>query len=196
MSYSHLNDLQLIKLLNEEDQEAFAEIYHRFSKIVYSLAFSYLRSQEAAQDIVQDVFVIIWTKKDNLIHVRELKAYIFVTARNLIIRGLHKNIFFVSLDPKEQVEENLFLPKQQLSYKELVHLLDKAIELLAPQQKRAYELSRNEGMGYEKIAEEMGISRLTVRTHVSKAISFVRQYLIDNGIHPAILIIFLVFIKS
>jgi len=187
MDYSVLDDMQLLRFLQEENEEAFAEIYNRHWKRIYTLALSYLKSPEAAQDVVQDVFVKIWMNKENLLHVKEFKPYVFVTARNLIISSLRNTIFYVSLDPDEQVEEELLLPERQLSYKESVNLLHRAIELLPPQQQRAYKLSRDEGMRYEEIAQEMGISKLTVRTHMTNALSFIRKYLIDNAVHPIVL---------
>jgi RNA polymerase sigma-70 factor (family 1) len=191
MSYSALVDTELLQLILQEDENAFAEIYNRYWKRIYTIAFSYTRSSEAAQDIVQDVFLKIWVNKDTLVQIREFKPYLFVTARNLIISSLRNKVFHVSLDPEEQVEEETFLPERQLSYKESVDLLHKAIDLLPPQQQRAYKLSRNEGMRYEDIAQEMGISPLTVRTHITKALSFIRKYLIDNAVHPVLLLMIL-----
>lgn len=191
MNYPALDDIELIKILQEENEEAFAELYNRYWKRIYTMALSYTRSPEAAQDIVQDVFLKIWIKKENLLQVREFKPFLFVTARNLIISSLRNRVFHVNLDPDEQVEEETFLPERQLSYKESVGLLHKAIDLLPPQQQRAYRLSRNEGMRYEDIAQEMGISALTVRTHITKALRFIRKYLTDNAVHPVLLLMIL-----
>jgi RNA polymerase sigma-70 factor (ECF subfamily) len=190
MDYSILDDKQLLNFLQEENEDAFTEIYNRHWKRIYTLALSYLKSPEAAQDIVQDVFIKIWTNKENLFQVKEFKSYVFVIARNLIISRLRNTIFHLSLDPDEQIEEEMLLPEKQLSYKESVNLLHKAIELLPLQQRRAYKLSRNEGMRYEEIAQEMGISRLTVRTHITNALSFIRKYLTDHAVHPIFFISF------
>ena len=187
-----MGDEQLLQLLQEKNEEAFAEIYNRYWKRIYTLALSYLKSPEAAQDIVQDIFIKIWTNKQSLLHVREFKPYIFVSARNLIISSLRNKVFHVSLDPDEPVEEEIFFPERQFSYRESLDMLHKAIEQLPLQQRTAYNLSRNQGLRYEEIAQQMGISPLTVRTHISKALHFIRKYLTDNGIAPAASIIFLV----
>lgn len=191
MNYSALNDTELLQLLLQEDDEAFAELYNRYWKRIYTMALTYTKSPEAAQDIVQDVFLKIWIKKENLLQIREFKPYLFVSARNLIISSLRNQVFHVNLDPDEQIEEEMLLPEKQLSYKESVNLLHKAIDLLPPQQQRAYQLSRNEGLRYEDIAQEMGISPLTVRTHITKALSFIRKYLTDNAVHPVLLLMIL-----
>lgn len=196
MNYSGFDDLQLLKLLQEEDELAFAEIYNRYWKRIYTMALTYLKSPEAAQDAVQDVFVKLWTGKESLSQVRNFKSYFFASARNLLISNLRNKVLHIYLDDEEGVAEEAFLPERQLSYKESVNLLHNAVELLPPQQKRAYQLSRNDGMSYEQIAEEMEISRLTVRTHISKAIQFIRQYLSDRAVHPVLLLIALVWKNS
>jgi RNA polymerase sigma-70 factor (family 1) len=181
MNYSVLDDNELLSFLREENEGAFAEIYHRYWKRIFTKALSYTRSPEAAEDIVQDVFIKIWINKDRLLHVREFRPFLFVSARNLIINSLRNQVFHVSLDPEEQLEEETLLPERQLSYKESINLLRKAIDLLPPQQQRAYRLSRDEGMRYTEIAQEMGISPGTVRIHMSKALSFIRKYLTDKA---------------
>ncbi len=192
MNYSKLDDKELLPLIYKEDENAFGEIYNRYWKRIYATALNYLQSSQAAEDIVQDVFLKIWTNKDKLLQIREFKPYLLVTARNLVISSLRNKVFHLYLNSEEQVEEEALLPEMQLSYKEAVNLLHNAIAMLPPQQQRAYLLSRNEGMRYEQIAGEMGISPLTVRTHISKALSFIRQYLVDNAVHPVILIVGLV----
>src|SRR6478609_2574931 len=141
MNYSAFDDLQLLRFLQEENEGAFSEIYKRYWKGVYLTALTYTKSQEAAQDIVQDIFVKIWSHKENLVNVREFKPYLFVTARNHIIGSLRNKIFHVDLDADEPIEEEILLPESQLLFKEAVNLLHKAIELLPPQQQKAYKLS-------------------------------------------------------
>ncbi len=191
MNFSNLDDIELLQLLQQDSEEAFAELYNRYWKRIYTQALSYTKCAEAAQDIVQDVFLKIWINRKNLHHVREFKPYLLVTARNLIISSLRNRILHVALDPEEQIAEEMLLPERQLSYKQSVGLLHKAINLLPPQQQKAYNLSRNERLRYDDIAREMGISPLTVRTHISKALDFIRKYLTNNDVSPVFLIFLL-----
>jgi RNA polymerase sigma-70 factor (family 1) len=191
MNYTAQNDIELIRLLHDGNEEAFAEIYNRYWKRIYTLALSYTKSPEVAQDIVQDVFLKLWLNKQNLLHVQEFKPYLLVASRNLIISSLRNKVFHVSLDEDEQIEEKILLPEKQLSYKESTALLQQAIQLLTPQQQRAYKLSRMEGMKYEQIAMEMDISISTVKIHVSKALNSVRKFLTDQSVHPVLLILIL-----
>ena len=189
MDYTTISDIDLVGLLQNEDEEAFVEIYNRYWKRVYFLAFKYTKSEEASKDIAQDVFLKLWINRNNLNNIRDFKPFLFVSARNLIISSLRNKVFHVELDEDEILKEDTLLPDKQLSYKESLGLLNEAIEQLPPQQKIAYRLSRNDGKKYEEIAAEMGISISTVKIHVSKAIGFVRNYLINNSVHKAILIL-------
>lgn len=191
MNYTALSDSDLVRFLQEENEEAFAELYNRHWKLIYFLAIKYTKSAEISQDIVQDVFLKIWLNRNNLSHVREFKPYLHVAARNLIISSLRNKVFHVTIEKGEEIEEEYLLPEKQLTYKESVVLLSQAIEMLTPQQKAAYHLSRNEGKKYDEIALEMGITVSTVKNHMAKAIRFIRNYLTDNSVHPIILILIL-----
>ena len=177
--------------ISQGDETAFAELYSRYWKAVYTQALHYMKSPQAAQDIVQDVFLKIWANRENLGHIREFRPYFFVTARNIIISNLRNTVFHQYLTDDDQQEESILLPERMLSFKESVDILHRAIETLPPQQQKAYRLSRNEGLSYEEIAREMGISRLTVRTHITKALSFIRNYLAEKSVHPLVLAIWL-----
>lgn len=191
MNFSGLDDLQLLRLTQEGSEKAFAEIYTRYWKKIYSIAFTFLKSKEAAQDSVQEVFLKLWHNRHNLAHVQAFKPYLFVSARNLIISTLRNNVLLVDLSPGQDVLEQTFLPDRQLSYKESVKLLQQAIEQLPLQQQRAYKLSRNDGLRYDDIAKEMGISPLTVRTHITKALAFIRKYLTENSVSSIVLLLIL-----
>lgn len=191
MDHTTLSDTTLINLLQEGNEEAFAEIYNRYWKRIYFLAFKYTKSPQIAQDLVQDVFLKVWINRKNYVHVKEFKSYLIVAARNQIISALRNKVFYESIESSEIIEEKILLPEKQLSYKESVVFLNEAIQMLTPQQKKIYQLSRNEGLKYEEIAKEMGISVSTVKNHMTKAIQFIRNHLTDKHVHPIILILIL-----
>ncbi|MCW3110800.1 MAG: polymerase, sigma-24 subunit, subfamily [Segetibacter sp.] len=75
MSYSNFDDLQLLELLQKENDEAFAEIYNRYWKLLYTTAQNIIRDEHFAKDAVQEVFIALWQRRTNAnIHV--LKAYL------------------------------------------------------------------------------------------------------------------------
>lgn len=192
MIYTAYSDLELLEFLKDGNEDAFSEIYHRYWKNVYKIAFKYTKSNELAEDIVQDIFLKVWNNRNHFIHVKEFKYYLFVMARNQVITTLRNNIFNIDIEIKQDIKEETLVPEQQLSFKEAMGIFKRAIESLPPQQKLAYQLSRDSGLKYEEIARRMGISISTVRIHISKAVQSIRKYLKKNDLEPIIVLFYLV----
>jgi RNA polymerase sigma-70 factor (ECF subfamily) len=173
----------LLALVAAGDREAFTRLYERYWKRIYTLALMYSKSQETSEDLVQEVFIKLWTFRDRLTLIEELRPYLFVMARNLIISQFRKKLLHGSLNITEVdfLKDEFLQPDNQLAYKETLGLLNEAVTLLPPQQKKAYHLSRQQGLSYEAIAREMQISKLTVRTHLTKAFAFIRHYLSSHN---------------
>ena len=179
------------------DEHAFRVLYDTYYDLVYRRAFTFLHSSELASDVVQEVFIKIWNYRAKLPEINNIKNFIFVVARNQIITDLRRKAL-VSYNVNEDAdvaEDESFLPDNQLSLKQVRAIVNDAIEQLSPQQKIAFKLSRNEGLSYAEIAKQMELSPLTVKTHISKAIQSIRQYL-DSHATDLSMILFLFLMKK
>ncbi|HKP32095.1 MAG TPA: RNA polymerase sigma-70 factor [Chitinophagaceae bacterium] len=179
------------------DEHAFRVLYDTYYDLVYRRAFTFLHSSELASDVVQEVFIKIWNYRAKLPEINNIKNFIFVVARNQIITDLRRKAL-VSYNVNEDAdvaEDESFLPDNQLSLKQVRAIVNDAIEQLTPQQKIAFKLSRNEGLSYAEIAKQMELSPLTVKTHISKAIQSIRQYL-DSHATDLSMILFLFLMKK
>lgn len=163
------------------DQQAFEILVTKYWKNIFGQAMAYCKSVPIAQEIVQDVFLKIWLKKESLPGIDNFENYLFIVARNQIITVFRRNL---GAPVKEQLsnteqafEEGTWLPDKQLHAKQFEELVDKAIDLLPPQRKTIFRLSRLEGLSYSQIAERLGISRNTVKEHIVKSLNFIRTYL-------------------
>lgn len=182
----------LLNRIAEGDETAFRTLYDQFHKQVYNQAYNYLQDPGLASDAVQNVFVKIWMVRDKLREVKNPRNYIFIVARNIIISDLRKKVFHKYLDEElAMLEEDTKLPDKQLSLKESMEIIHKAIENLSPQQKKAYTLSRTNGLSIEEISKEMEISQETVKTHIKQSLKSLRKYLSDHSIDLALLIVFI-----
>ncbi|ACU05882.1 MULTISPECIES: RNA polymerase sigma factor [Pedobacter] len=167
----------LIKLRNG-DQLAFAEIYNLYRSKMYTYACNLCKSTETAEEIVQEVFVRIWQKKDQINTELNFAAYIKKITLNHVLNHLKK----ISRD--KQLQEEVFhyiatirnTTEDHLLEKELLKTYDEAIALLPPQKKLIYQMSRNEEMTHEQIAEKLNISKNTVKNHMVEATKFIRSY--------------------
>lgn len=187
------DEQSLIAKLSEDDLHAFTVIYNTYWRRIYALGLDYLKSSEAAEDVVQDLFLKLWSIRKTLPEVRSFRPFFLVMARNMMISHLRKRMIHSELKEEswEQAGHEFLQPDYLLTMKEYRKIMEEGIDLLPSQQQRAFRLSRENGMTYEQIAEAMGISPLTVRTHMSKALVALRQYLLSRSIHLAIALVLL-----
>lgn len=168
--------------MSEGDEKAFRRLFDHYWDKIYSVAFTLTKSSVFSEEIVQDVFLKIWLRREQLSAVEKFDGFLFTVARNHIFNELRKKTTeqpFV-----EQLEqyfvESTALPEQMMLVKETKQLIEQAIKQLPEQQRAVYELSRNEGFDYNTIAEQLGISRSTVKNHMTRALQFLRQYLQEH----------------
>jgi RNA polymerase sigma-70 factor (family 1) len=189
------NQDELLLLVAEGDEKAFRQLFDFYWGKIYSVAVTLTKSPPLAEEIVQDVFLKIWLKRDQLPSVENFEGFLFTVARNHIYNELRRKV--VELPFVEHLEqhfrESSALPEQVMLLKETNLLIKEAVEQLPPQQRTVFELSRNEGLDNNKIAERLGISRATVRNHLTKALHFLRNYLqISRGELSALLLVYLI----
>jgi RNA polymerase sigma-70 factor (ECF subfamily) len=187
------NERELLLCVANGDANAFTQLYDHYWNRIYSLARVYFKSAQTAEDVVQEVFLKVWLSRHTLPEVRAFRPFLLVMARNIFISKLRGTVFHVELGEDEAglPPDDYLQPDYQLTMKEYHQLLNEAINALPAQQQRAYRLSRDGGKTYEEIAEKMQISPLTVRTHMSKALASIRQFLIDRSVHLAIIFLLL-----
>ncbi len=170
---------KVLQLLATGSEYAFAQLFDYYQGKVYGTALKFLKSHELAEEVVQDVFLKIWLKREEMASVERFDAYLFITARNIIFNRIKKAAYEVSVQKEiarnfseiDDHTENLLRDRQYQK------ILQEAVNLLPPQQKQVYHLAKVEGLTHEAIAERMQISRLTVKTHMAKALQAIRIYL-------------------
>ena len=186
------NEDQLILQIAEGNENAFRQFFNHYYNRIFSVAFAFTKSAELAEEMVQDVFLKIWLKREGLPQVKKIEAYLFITARNHLYNELRKKIHDVTFVEcvGEYFTESALSPENQLLYKDSLRLVNTAVEKLPLQQRAVFELSRNEGLNHDKIAQQLGISKLTVKSHLTKALQFIRQYLLRHSDTFLLLIFF------
>lgn len=139
-----------------------------------------VKDRDAASDIVQDVFVYIWEKREQIDLDQNIKSYLFQTTYHRSINYLKKsNVVPLSDEQyalsrtdednaKYEQDAEAFAKKEQI-FKSLRHLPPKCREV--------FVLSRQNGLTYTEIAESLGISKKTVENHMVKALSIIRNNL-------------------
>lgn len=179
MERNRSKDEFLVRELKDGSEKAFQKIYEHYLNDIFSYSMALVRSEEAAEEIVQEVFLRLWLNAETLVPELSLRSYLFTIARNLSFdflrkaansRKLREEIFYFGSALHDQTQEELIHAEYDL-------LRKKAIETLPPKRRRIYTLSREEGMSYEDISRELGISISTVKTQMSKALQSMKEYL-------------------
>lgn len=190
INHSSLSDTELVSLLKKEDYAAFNEIYKRYSpKILYQVN-QMLRDTEATKDLVQELFLTIWSKSANIKLESSLGGYLYIAAQNgvfkYIQRGKFQNDYLKSLaEFSTGLMENT---SETIDEKDLHALIDEEIGKLPPKMKQVFELSRKEHLSYQEIASQLEISEHTVRNQISNALKILREKLGDHIPASAIII--------
>ena len=178
LSISGQTDVELLILLQKGNERAFTAIYERYHKLLYVLAYKYLKDNDTAKDAVQQIFLKLWESRSLFsIHIN-LRNYLYTMLKNHLLNEIRNN--YTALEKnyelaQETIEyENEILSK--LEEKEMTEQLYRAIDSL-PEQKKAVCLYKlKDSLSNQEIAEKMQISIPTVKTHYSQAIKLLREH--------------------
>jgi RNA polymerase sigma-70 factor (family 1) len=171
---------ELLQQLAEGSEHAFTQLFNLYQPRIFATAFEILKSREHAQEIVQDIFLKIWTSRESFVKVENLDAWIFTMARNKTLNLLKKllndrKIQFHYTVAHGRFDNNV---ERSIQDKEYTRIFDRAVELLPAQQKQVYHLAKVEGLPFADIAQKMNISPLTVGVHMKRALKFLREKII------------------
>jgi RNA polymerase sigma-70 factor (ECF subfamily) len=181
----------LLRLVSEGDESAFRKIYDAYHDHIYNAAFAFTKSPHIAEDIVQEAFCKVWDKRSLLPSVEKFDAWLFIIARNQIMTELKSRMRHAEFVEylRKFLTESEETPLQDLISRESESIIRDAVEILPPQQKAVFSLSREEGLSQEEIALKLNISKNTVRNHMNAALKFIRHYiLLQHAVAAALLI--------
>jgi RNA polymerase sigma-70 factor (family 1) len=163
--------------------KAYETLYHHMFDHLHQFSFSILKSSEAAEEIVSDVFIKLWQIRARLTDIANLKVYLFTITRNFSINFLHKNYKNVPYSIEEidiQPAVNMGNPEDIYISAETIGRIQKVISELPPQCRLIFQLVKEDGMKYKEAAEVLNISALTVRNQLTIAIKKIAAQLPAN----------------
>lgn len=170
-------DQELFMLIAKNDQEAFTIVFHKYRSRLFDYAVTLTKTTATAEEIVQDVFLKIWTNREKLTEVDNPVGYIFRMAKNAGVDFLRKLAVGRKLQGHLSVADQDNTTIDTLNLMETRRLIAGAMENLTPAQREVFYLSRYEGLRYEEIADKLQISRNTVRNHLVASIRTIRSHL-------------------
>jgi RNA polymerase sigma-70 factor (family 1) len=168
----------LLQRVAAGDQQAFRVLFDAWTSRLYHYTFQLTGSRELAEDIVQDSFLKIWLRRDQLPSIENFGAYLFRMAQNAVLNGLRRKA-----TESMVLEKRMALPQPDAEPDTLLHIklvknvLEEAVKTLPEQQQKVWRLRREQGKHIKEIAGDLGLAEPTVKRHLSKAQATLRSIL-------------------
>ena len=170
-AYNSYTDMELTDLLKSGDEGAFTEIYHRFSGLLYSYSYKLAKDADVAQDLVQELFISLWDKRDSVTFNTSLAGYLYTTVRYKFLKQVaHEKVKTIyAEDFISYMASGSDAVCNYISDKELLLEVEKLVAHLPKKMARIFIASRMEHRSHEEIAEEMNLSEKTIKNVMSQA---------------------------
>lgn len=183
MKRERLNELsegQLLVQISRDNELAFTEIYNRHWRGLFLLACNVLQEEEAAKDVVQEIFVSLWQRRKDIL-IENLNAYLTSSVKRKVLQYLRNDkIAQRHLERIHSLERPDNPGGRELDFYEASEELKKYINRLPERCKEVFLLSRYEQLSHKAIAEKLNISTKTVEIHITKALKYLRSSLTDH----------------
>ena len=167
-------DWDFIQRINVKDEEAFRELFLRFRDYLVVFAMRYVDRLEVAEDLVQDVFIMVWESKKIYTSYQGFKAYLYESvqnkSKNYLKHQAVKEKYVSYIKTTEEESEDEYDLMQEEIYRELYV----AVRKLPEKCRKVFELAL-EGKKNDEIAEILEISVLTVKSHKQNALHFLKE---------------------
>jgi len=173
------DEKELLSSLATGNEEALKIIYQKYWQRLFLSAYNVLRDKEACEDILQEIFIRLWQKRESSNITTSLSAYLFTATRYQVFHHIKKSAERPELFEILEERFSTDAPDIPLFVKELQQKIDSAVENLPKKCKNIYKLSREHNLSYKAIAEQLQISPKTVENQLSIALKKLRDTLGD-----------------
>jgi RNA polymerase sigma-70 factor, ECF subfamily len=167
-----------------DDYRAFEVLFHKYYNRLCRYAHSIIRKYDAAEEIVNDVFLKIWRTRELFVIRSSVQAYLVTATRNLTIDRVR-----AAMRQRHKSEEIMgdFIgdyasPYEAIVGEEVHSIIENSINALPPQGKLIFRMSRDKGMTYNEIADLLGLSIKTIETHMGRSLRVLRKSLHLQGV--------------
>lgn len=176
------NEKELLLRIAEGDEKAFAILFRTYYAILYNNALRYVKSEFWAEEIVQEVFTVLWTGRKKHYNIDNLAGWLHRLIWNKAVDRMRRQGAELKAQYTLQSIIGTENDNEIAAHKERMHsLLDSAVSNLPPQRQAIYRLRYQEKMSLDEIAKQLKITRNTVRNHLTIALDNIRSYLLQHG---------------
>ena len=174
--YSQDEAQALVKALKEGNQLAFSIVYKTYAAQTFSLAFKYLLNKELAEDAVQNLFLKLWLKKEEIDETKPINRYLFTMLKNDLLNTLRdskKNIYLLEdcLSMVLELEDN---SQNENLKQEQMNIIQQALEQLSPQRRKVFEMKVSGEYSNQEVADKLNLSINTIKFQYSQSLKQIR----------------------
>ncbi|WP_430972308.1 RNA polymerase sigma-70 factor [Sunxiuqinia rutila] len=178
-----ISDQHLTKFLREGSKDAFRVLYDRYGVKIHRFAFGYLKSEEEAEELVQDVFLKLWDKRHLLNDSGNVKSYLYKVAVNSIYDFIRrKNLEQAFQEFAGGRTDEADHTWDEVVYNDMMAQIDRLMAQMPEQRRKIFKMSKEEGLSHDEIAETLGLSKRTVENQVYRATTFLKDKLKRNSV--------------
>ncbi len=168
----------LFKEISKSNEKAFEKLFHRYYGHLCLFASRIIQNDNAAEEIVQDFFVKLWEKREQITIETSVKSYLFRAVKNLCLNFIQHNKTKLRYAQSILAEvSNNQTDDDSFTEINLAEKIEESIQSLPTKRREIFRLSREEGLKYREIAEKLNISIKTVETQMGLAIKTLRYKL-------------------
>ena len=170
-------DLLTFKKIKDGNIRAFETLFRTYYQSLCRYAYRWVESRETAEEIVQDLFYVLWKERENLQIFTSVNGYLYRSVKNKSLQYLEQEK--VRNNYREMYADQAVLetstPQEELEYKELEQQIQEALHRLPERRQMIFQMHRMEGKKYNEIALELQISVKTVEAEISKTLRELRK---------------------
>jgi len=177
------DERELLSLLKQGNEQAFEKIYKVYSSRLFGNVFKMVKSETTTQEILQDVFIKIWSNRASIDLDKSFRSYLFRIAENKVYdffrkasrdKKIQAQLFATATEGYEHIEEMIYRKENAL-------LLQKAIGSLSPQRQQIFRLIKLDNKSYDEVSRLLGISVSTISDHIVKANKAIREFIFTHN---------------
>lgn len=171
----------LIKGLIEGSYKSYTALYDMWVSDLYRFIYSFVKSSETTQEIVQDTFIKIWTNRANIDIQQSFKAYLFTISYHIVLKEFRYKMNHPQMEDYMEYCNDLVLSDtpidKKVSFDNFLFELQQAKSKLTPRQRQIFEMSKEENLPIIEIAEQLSLTEQSTRNQLSAALKLIRKEL-------------------
>lgn len=195
--HPYSEDNALFKAIADGDEAAYTQIFHLYTPRLLPFILKITRDEHLAREMLQETFLRLWTKRDQLPEIAKPASWLFRIAANSCLTYLRTQATRHRLQDKVQEKtpsQHYSSAVEVLESKEMALLIRQAVEALPARRQEIYRLSREQGLSHQQIAEQLQLSLSTVKNQLGYSVKFIQEYLHQaTGLSLAIIVALFVF---